>query len=183
MIVIGLTGKARSGKDTVGTMLSNLLPSSFVQYSFASPMKAMLLVGLGLRDKEDDKAQELYGCTYRHLAQTLGTEWGRTLIHSDLWVKALETSIRTNASNAVITDVRFANEAAFVRRHGVLIHVTRPDQEDIVESNHISEAGITPLIGTDLRIINDGSLADLSKQVSGLRNHILTSATTQAMSH
>lgn len=155
--LIGITGVARSGKDTVADFLAKLLPS-FGRYSFATPMKDMILVGLSIRDKDDDASKRVFGHSYRHLAQTLGTEWGRDLIRSNIWVIIAESRLR--GDKVIISDVRFENEAAYVREHGVLIHVSRLCQEQIKESGHVSENGVKFKEG-DIRIYNDGGLVEL----------------------
>jgi len=157
--IIGLAGLARSGKDTVASLLlQERFFFPFVTTSFALPMKEMIYAGLGLKDKEDDKALKLYGRSYRHIAQTLGTEWGRKCIHPDLWLKIAEH--RCKGLNTIITDVRFENEAEFVRANGILVHIDRHDQKYIEESFHESESGIAVKHG-DFKILNHGTLDDL----------------------
>lgn len=61
--------------------------------------------------------------------QTVGTEWGHDMIHRDLWVKVVEQKIRQvrreGATGVVVSDVRFDNEADFIRDwHGGAV-VTR----------------------------------------------------------
>jgi len=163
-LVIGLTGKARSGKDTVAALLQATQEFRNVEtYSFATPLKQMLDVGLQLKDKDDTEAVELYGCNYRKLAQTLGTEWGRELVHSDLWVLIAEQRLKRSRL-VIITDVRFENEANFVRERGVLIHVERQGQEAIKESDHISESGVS-VLHNDYKILNNSTLQALGYAV------------------
>jgi hypothetical protein len=157
--IIGLAGLARSGKDTVAELLlAERFFFPFLSTSFALPMKEMIYAGLGLKDKENDKALELYGKSYRHIAQTIGTEWGRKCIHPDLWLNI--TANRCTGLNTIITDVRFENEAEFVRANGILVHVNRHDQQHVEESFHTSEAGVT-IKHDDYKILNCGSLEDL----------------------
>jgi len=156
-ILIGIAGKAGSGKDTVADLLAERM--KFGRHSFAKPIKDMLYVGLGLMDKADELAMELYGCTYRKLAQTLGTEWGRKLIDPDIWLAA--TKRATMGGQFIISDVRFNNEAEFIRKYGILIQLERPGQDVIEESDHSSEEGVDGFHG-DYRIINFGDLEDLS---------------------
>lgn len=136
--IIGITGKKRSGKDTLANEFVNL---GYDLLSFAAPMKKMLQVILG--HIQDDKKEEIlpeFGVSYRHMAQTLGTEWGRNLISPDLWVKLLERQLRPGGKY-VISDVRFNNEANFIRKFGgLLIHVER---ETGRVDTHSSESGVT----------------------------------------
>lgn len=127
-MLIGLTGPAGGGKDTVADMVMRKFPE-FQRRSFAQPLKTMLAVGLGLSqaqlngDMEDkSRIDPRYGCSARWLMQTLGTEWGRNIIDPDIWLTALKPRIE-NCSHVIITDVRFANEAAYIRKKGKLVHV------------------------------------------------------------
>jgi len=91
MRLIGLTGPAGSGKDTVARLLCE--QHGFVQIAFADPLRAMLKAGLGLTDehfnnREDKEAPlEWLGKSPRQLLQTLGTEWGRRQVHPHLWLE------------------------------------------------------------------------------------------------
>ncbi len=167
MILIGLTGKARSGKDTVGQMLVGY---GLDRVAFADPIKRMLIEGLGLGPEHVDsplKEQPIpwLGKSPRQLMQTLGTEWGRAQ-HPEIWtlIAGREiTASRLAGRGVVITDVRFENEAAFVRRQGGEIwHIWR-DVEPVAA--HSSEAGVAPLMG-DRYIGNSGTLQELRNSVA-----------------
>ena len=163
---IGITGKARSGKDTVGEMLSQNL--SIATDSFAQPIKDMLKAGLGLEDKAL-RAEALYTKNYRQLVQTLGTEWGREMVCDSIWLEAMLS--RRLGLKTIITDVRFENEAELIRQYGTLIHVVRFNQEEIEESDHRSEDGIAEKEG-DIIIYNDSSLEILKEKVAQWTNHL-----------
>lgn len=129
--IIGITGPAGSGKSTLANEFSSIL--HIPSFSFSTPIKKMLKqIGV---EKGDPR--------FRHHAQTLGTEWGRKLISEGIWISLLESRLSRIAVPAVvIDDVRFENEAEFVRRHGILIHIRRPAMEKILESDHSSEQGV-----------------------------------------
>lgn len=169
--IIGIAGKARSGKNTAADLISEVYDC--VQYSFAAPIKQMVQVGLGLTASQTDGSLKedgtIYGRTPRQIMQTLGTEWGRQLVNPDIWLITAENWCR--AMNAelpdtaiIITDVRFDNEAEWVRKQGgVIIHVRRDTSAKVPE--HASEAGVTVKPGVDFIVDNDGSLADLTDAV------------------
>lgn len=161
MRLIGIAGQARSGKDTLaGYLLFNLI--GWTHSSFADPLKAMLTV-IGVDCSDDAKAvvDDVFGVTPRHMMQTLGTEWGRHMINGDIWVKVFA---RLNAGKCVIVpDVRFENEAALVREHGVLIHLVGRGG---IEGNHVSENAIAFKEG-DIVIDNSRDLDWLHAQVDG----------------
>lgn len=168
--IIGLTGRARSGKDSVGGMLRNTF--GFKTLAFADPIRQMLAAGLGLtpghfEGKLKEEVIDWLGKSPRQLMQTLGTEWGRSLISPTIWLDIAERkTLQYNADrfNVVITDVRFDNEASLIRKMGGEVwHIYRPGQA-INDSAHVSEAGVT-FCTEDRRIDNDGSLADLFNEV------------------
>lgn len=156
-MIIGITGPAMSGKTTAANILKPLLPS-FSIYSFATPMKYMLIGGLGLThdqvfDDQKTVVDPRYDKTPREILQTLGTEWGRQMVHPDIWVNALDSMID---GNGIIDDVRFENEAEYVRKHGRLIHIKG---RNMMKDDHVSEAGVKQ-IARDIVIWNDGTLDD-----------------------
>jgi len=170
--VIGITGLAGTGKDTVRTILED---AGYTGFAFADPIRSMLrelLTSSNIDDKYMDSREfkeaiipEL-GVSYRQMAQTLGTEWGRTL-HPDLWLR-LATSYMYGQMDAggqqfCISDVRFENEAQWVRNHdGVVWHIERPGVEPV--NTHISEQGINA-IKADAVIFNAGTVGELYHQV------------------
>lgn len=176
MKLIGLTGPAGSGKDTIADRLCE--HHGFVRYALASPIKLMLeAIGVGPECWENRNMKEaphpLYGISPRRMAQTLGTEWGRQLVCDDIWLRCAARfvdDLRSHGFGAppgiVITDVRFQNEAAFVaERGGWLWHVQRLECP-LVEA-HSSEAGV-PFLEGDARVYNFGTIAQLHRYVDGL---------------
>lgn len=163
MKIIGLTGAARSGKDTVALYLDGHF--GFSRLALATPLKQGIEAMFGLpQSMWSDEKKELeipgLGVSPRRMAQTLGTEWGRNTLGEDIWLKVLERRIdELQVDQVVITDVRFANEARWVKdRGGLLIRVERPNVRAIAA--HSSEAGIAPEVH-DVVIVNDGTLEDL----------------------
>jgi hypothetical protein len=152
-LLIGLTGKAGAGKDTAALAL---IADGFHEYAFAEPMKeaAKILMGWGDDHVHDtvlkDTIDPLYGVSPRRVLQTLGTEWGRELIHKDIWLLRAKEHIRQvrrayPTADIVITDVRFNNEARFIQENGgIVLEVVRPPTSGggkEVEA-HESEAGV-----------------------------------------
>jgi len=164
------------GKSAVAGLLC--AQAGYGLMPFATPIKEMaiaLLLQAGYSPTiarkavwEDKEAPLTYlpgKPTARHLLRTLGTEWGRNCIHSELWISVWESTAR-QAGYGIADDVRFPNEAAAVRRlGGELWAVTRPGYAD--DSGHASEAGLGD-VEFDRVIVNDGSLLDLARQVQGI---------------
>ena len=166
--VIGLHGRARSGKDTVASFI--LAQRGGYIYSFADPIRAMLVpLGIDMRDpywqEHKEEVIPAIGASPRRLMQTLGTEWGRQLINPDLWLILAKQRLINYGPGMVIADVRFENEAAWVRAQGGrVIHIERPNT--VAVEVHASEAGIE-FKGEegDFKIINGGSLEDLQQTI------------------
>lgn len=164
--VIGIAGPARAGKDTLARfIIANI---GGYRYSFADPIRAMLKAGFGIDMSEPywlERKEEVIaalGKSPRQLMQTLGTEWGRDLVHPDVWLLLGLNQLMSAGPGMVIPDVRFGNEAAWVRKHGVLVHVRRGDAPAV--NAHASEAGIEVGEG-EIVFKNDGSIEDLSELV------------------
>lgn len=173
--LIGLTAPARAGKDTIGDMLSKHFNSARV--AFAAPLRSALRAMIpDLTDEHffgslKEVPLDWLGKSPRQLMQTLGTEWGRNLIHSEIWLKLAERAIdkyHSQQFHVVVTDVRFENEAHFIRQKGGQIwHIRRGDAPKV--NAHASEAGVQVVKG-DLIIDNNGSL----DQLEGLVIHAFT---------
>lgn len=93
MRIVGITGRARSGKDTLADMIVAASRSG-IWMSFADPIRHFIarVSGLPYAELVDSPRKEtpipdLGNKSPRQMMQTLGTEWGRDLIDSDLWIK------------------------------------------------------------------------------------------------
>lgn len=148
--IIGLSGRARSGKTTVAEILEKY---GFIHMSFAHHIRlfvTQLAVAVDPHFQlERDKNKPMWWAdnkTPRYMMQTLGTEWGRQQINPELWVQHLMARVQVPHyahRNIVISDVRFDNEAkAVIDAGGIVINVNR-ESVDAVLSEHVSEAGIS----------------------------------------
>lgn len=177
--LVGFTGELGSGKDTAGEAL---LALGHTRFAFGDALKRMLqAIGLThehLHGTQQQKAEPIewldYEVTPRHMMQTLGTEWGRDLIHPQLWVmimrRELLTHLVNHRLNAVVTDVRFENEAKMIRDlGGVIIHVQRPKPKKpwwqrLFSRTHRSERPPKVRQG-DFVVQNTGTVEDLHRAV------------------
>lgn len=74
-----------------------------------------------------------------------------------------------SASTIIIKDIRFENEAQYLREHhGVIWHITRPNLQRV--NAHSSELGVARQPG-DVLIVNDGSLEQLQAVVMQAWQH------------
>jgi hypothetical protein len=172
--LVGIAGLAGSGKSTAAELFGRSYGMRVV--SFAFPLKVMastlLMSGfcydqasVGLyMDNKEAVIPELR-VTMRHLLQTLGTEWGRNRIAHDMWVRSAASRVSDAFSDdvdVVVDDVRFEDEAAFIRSNGgLLIHLVRPG---VVRGGHVSESGVD--VGArDVVIENSGSVQDMFRAI------------------
>lgn len=183
---IGLTGPAGCGKDTAANAIDAALQHANINsmnrgngtkrvrvMSLADPLKAVCAIVLGLTE-EDMYTQEgkkrlatLYPhMTNREILQKVGTECFRGVFGGDVWVTALlHHAVKDRADIVIVPDVRFDNEAAMVKEHGVLIEVipSYPGFARIEQSSHASEKGVT--LPPDVIIMNDGTPEEFKGRV------------------
>lgn len=169
--VIALAGAAGAGKDTAADYLCRKY--DFARYAFAKPLKAALNAMFGWRGFEwsnrtwKEETLPDIGKSPRQLAQTLGTEWGRQLVHCDLWLllakREIERARQCDERGIVFTDCRFANEAKFVKdQGGIVLHISRPGIASV--SAHASEQSLPYELVTGY-VVNDGAIEDLHRNV------------------
>lgn len=110
-------------------------------------------------DRPDPSGQSVtYGrISPRKAYQLFGTEFGRKTLSDTLWVDIAPTE------NVVIPDVRFPNEAKWVKDNGgLLIRINRANVKPV--NPHESEKYI-PTLNVDVDIFNNFSLEHLRSQV------------------
>ena len=178
-MIIGLSGYARSGKNTV----ADILGPNYRQVSFAEPMREAMLKLNPIIEQHDDHEFQGDGIirladvveregwrmakTYpevRRLLQVFGTEVGREMFGPMFWVNIAMTGVESG-DNVVFTDVRFRNEAESIKLSGG--EIWRVNREGVEAVNtHPSEHALD---GWDFdRVINNnGTLNDLRTQIIG----------------
>lgn len=170
-MLIGLAGKARSGKDTIAAYLAERY--DFIVMAVADKFKEIFADVYGLKDKQlygdlKEVVDPRFGVTPRYIMQTVGHSFRS--IDPDVWVKYLEKKIIrtfTFGYDMVVTDIRMPNEAMMIRRQGgSLIKVERDGaQASGGVENHISETALDGWVDWDLVIQNNLSLENLYQQV------------------
>jgi hypothetical protein len=150
---IGLIGLAGSGKDTAAKALIKL---GYYRMAFADELKD-LAFEFGWNGEKDEAG--------RRLLQELGMAGRRYF--PGIWIQHIAWKIAPNGPPIVFTDVRFQNEANFVRhKGGIIVRIVRPEQ---IADEHESELNQSQIVA-DYEVVNDGSIEDLHKKIAELTN-------------
>ncbi len=146
-MIIGVCGLIGAGKDTIADYLVNI--HQFRRESFANTLKDAVSAVFGWdrellegrtkhsrawREQVDPWWSERLGMptlTPRWVLQYWGTEVVRKSFHDDTWIASLENKLRKTTDDVVISDCRFPNEIAAIKRAGgVVIRVHRGPDPD-----------------------------------------------------
>jgi hypothetical protein len=177
--VIAFVGKAGSGKTTAAKYLVER--NIYRRLSFSDGLKKMLSKGLDIPnaylygDSKNEPCEQLCGRTARHAMITLGTEWGRDMIHPDIWVNTLTrdmiTYIKMGIDKIVIDDVRFLNEANWVKslnEKGMVARIIRilrgENKESTDHRSEIEQDGIE----VDWEIWNNDTVESMCRSIDGI---------------
>lgn len=155
-MIIALSGKKQSGKNTCGEVISEHFRNNYPQldirfYSFADALKRDICINiLGLSveqcygsDEQKNTMTDIIWdgktITAREVMQRVGTDIFRTM-KDDVWTEATLRKIKSeNPDIAIITDCRFPNEVKAVQdNNGIVIRLTRGD----TKSTHPSETAL-----------------------------------------
>ena len=160
-LLIGICGNAGTGKDSATEFLKTVFPFQVEQMAFADPIRTIgALFGFTPKQMSDRKLKEepdeFWQTSPRRFMQLVGTEMFRKQWREDAWTKLAELRIkRSNKDLIFITDVRFPNEADFIRSlGGKVVRITRNGFTKTGENLHDSEKFVNT-IPVDMEIIND----------------------------
>lgn len=178
--VIGLTGLKESGKDTVFQLIQEFLPHA-KRYAFADRLKDCMYIlnpyvridhnyhhyFQRLQDLVDNVGWDVAKkqADVRTLLQVFGTEVVRDNIEDGLWARLVceqitaDHNTRAAKKLAVVTDVRFNNEAAQLRNRldAHVWQITRPGKKG---DGHRSEKGIDAHL-VEMTLGNNSDLENL----------------------
>lgn len=157
--IILLRGKAQSGKSTCANQLEE--GWGYEILSFAAPIHKLVATLIGINGDEVPNHMKniplkvLGGKTPRQVMQSLGTEWGRSMVNEKLWTSVvIEEIVSIMDTNGVthfcISDYRFDNEYqdlvdAFGEENILVLHIQRGIDASGMgkkELVHASENGI-----------------------------------------
>jgi hypothetical protein len=195
MYKIAITGKANSGKNTVGKLLvsglrahqTNALyashpPLEHQFIAFADPLKKMLRTAFPklprkyLYGSSKYRAKAIPGAfkdgvplTVRQALMDLGNDFGRKYQH-DIWIQNFNYTYHKAGLKGkdliIVTDVRFRNEFDHLKSLGFYqIRVVRKSQLAINDASETNQDGIHDS-EFNWVLHNNGTLADLKEEVS-----------------
>lgn len=182
MKIIGLWSPGpQQGKSTIASYLAT--QHGYARLPFAAPLKRMTHQLLRELGHSDERIAEMDACgkmvpihreiptTLRSTYQTLGTDWGRKLIHPNIWVvlwleqlAALRKLVAgSSCPGIVVDDVRFQNEMdCIVNEGGTMWTVSRPGCE---RGDHASEQWTPDETYVSRAFLNDHGVHDLLSTV------------------
>lgn len=173
-MIIGLSGFAQVGKDTVAKTLVD--DYGFEVRSFAQPMRDALYTlnpivhaqggtykMQGLIDAYGWDVAKVQYPEIRRLLQVFGTEVGRKMFGENFWVNQAFAGVHSS-KNVVFTDVRFPNEASMIKDfYGQVWRIERPGVHAV--NNHPSESSMDKWT-FDKIIRNDSDIEALQEKVA-----------------
>ena len=156
-MIIGISGKMQSGKDTVADYL--VKKYKFKRVAFADKLKE---IAKDLFFWNGDK--DNYG---RKLLQDIGMKMRE--VKTDVWVNYILRTLNNEDNREkdyIITDVRFMNEYELVKLGGnYMWRINRDIKREGDVNNHQSEIDLDNVTDFDAVIDNNGTLAELYAKV------------------
>ena len=176
--LIGISGKATSGKDTTANYYCRFSNEHCTILHFADSLKDCcqgLLIPFGTYDMSLQDTKKLIipwmgkEYTVRNLLQDVGNAF-RDSICQDFWIRIMLGKIKAIEHNneidtILIPDVRYPNEYKMIKDLGGT--VWRVDRKGIESMNHISETALDDYT-FDKYIKNHGTLTDLQQQIKNI---------------
>lgn len=170
--IVGLCGYARSGKDTAAKALTE--GGGWRRAAFADALKADVLRSMigsakaaGIPRSEWPRWSWFEDAAAKERLRPLLVEYGRAMrgVAPDYWIRRLERDYVRGGQAVVITDVRYENEAEWVRsRGGVVIEIARPGTGPAnAEEEHSMQS-----FKADYTVCNAGDIGSLHVWVSCL---------------
>jgi len=189
-MLLVLSGKARSGKDTAANLLKDIIQTgnyTVLVIAYADFLKEILGRCFNLNNEQlygslkEEPISGLYRntgsmleskvCwTPRHLLQYIGTDVMRA-IDPECWINAVKNfvSCYSNYDHIIISDGRFKNEIDWVlERGGIHIHVQRDSRDFVNGTNHSSETSLNNIEASDntFLVTNNDTIVDFKNKLN-----------------
>lgn len=168
--LIGVTGLARSGKDSFGYAC---VKQGWRRTAFADALKVATAhianeqSHLYFDDVTKEEFTDALGMTRRSALQKVGKAV-RDSVGPETWVRrALQEWAANGCPPTVVTDCRYPNEAEAIRKlGGTIVRIVRPGSGLAGEAGqHESEARLPDNL-VDVEITNDGSMGELAMEAA-----------------
>jgi len=193
MIKIAISGRARTGKNTLAEMISDQVSGAIISdirckiVAVADPIKRMVMEMVPNADPEclygqselrsrplpgllkDEDGQPL---TYRKLLTDLGKQ-GRKY-NPDVWLNALVKNAEQNKhlKGYFVSDCRFPNEMQYLRDHGFyMIRIKRKNAPLIEDESETAQLSITDDFFNEI-VDNDYCIDTLRDKARSIYNHL-----------
>lgn len=175
--LIAITGKARSGKDTIAKHL--WAHHGYTRIALADPIKLAVqdMFGLTAEQTWDADLKEIvidyWGLSPREMFQQVGSNAMKPIFGDAVWFKRWLLSYGPLAltDDIVVPDVRFDDEATALLDYGAkIIEVIRGEKLVGHTAEHESEAGLT--IRPHFIIRNDGTVEELIAKVEQIMGEL-----------
>lgn len=164
--LIGITGRARAGKDSFAKAF---IGAGYAPLAFADALKKVTAyvagedVSLYHSDEHKEQHSDSLGMLRRTALQNVGVGL-REAISPTVWIRRVMITLdQLGWPPAIVTDVRFDNEAEAIRNQGgIIVRITRPDNVGLTgeQAAHASERGIRDDL-VDMDVVNNGTLGEL----------------------
>ncbi len=163
-MIIGISGKLGSGKSYISEQIKNrFLEHNFIEKSFAYNLKKIVSILTGIdintittREIKQKYLQE-WGMTVGEMFQKVGTDCMRNHLNNNVWIISTFSKY-TEEQNWIISDVRFINEADYIKKLGGILIRLEGDPQNIRQndprnSNHPSEKELDNFNNFDMTLL------------------------------
>lgn len=184
MILISVSGKANTGKNTLSKLLAEEIKSRLYDWkgnvfiAFADPIKEIVRIMFPNLPKKylfgssEFRNKVIPGAfkngsplTIRMALTDIGTDFKN--YNYNLWLDVFNKKLAKSykKSSVIVTDVRFKNEFDYLKQLG--FYQIRIYRDEVVKSNHISETNQDTIKDSEFNYVvnNSGTLEDLKAQV------------------
>lgn len=179
---IDLEAHMRHTQDFLYTFDKFNMCGGFNAYKFAFPVYQIVSVLLGIPDPYTIMNQAFkdsitpFGLTGRELLQKVGTECFRDVLGKDTWCKVLKNKTEGDTEDehfkgAIVSDLRFLNEEAFLRTEYDTFVIYIQGRDSGVPLTHPSEAEIQK-IRPDIVLNNTGTYLNLMNQLAAATKYL-----------
>ncbi len=163
MIIIGFSGKKRSGKNVSAKLFATQTSCQCYETSFARVLKQEVARACGVKESYIEEHKD----NFRLILQGWGTDFKRKLVDDNYWIKKVDIDLykqytKSPDSVALLTDVRFPNEADYIKScGGIIVRIERPE---IQSDEHRSETALDNY-KFDYTINNSSTLNNLASDI------------------